>query len=189
MDTRAHLLERALELFAARGYESVGVQEIATTAGVTKPSLYHHFGSKYGLLEALLEQHFSPLLADLELASAYRGDLPLTLFKVARTLLHFAQAHPTFHRLQIALRHAAPESEAQRAIAPVLRRLHHTLAALFASVVADHGNLRGRHDLFAVTFVAMVNAHLVATLDTSTTLDDDAVRLAVKQFMYGIYAL
>jgi AcrR family transcriptional regulator len=36
-------------MFAARGYQAVGVEELAQTAGVTTGSLYHHFGSKLGL--------------------------------------------------------------------------------------------------------------------------------------------
>jgi len=51
-DTRAELLDRALDLFAAYGYDGVGVQQICNAAGVTKPTLYHHFGSKRGILRA-----------------------------------------------------------------------------------------------------------------------------------------
>ena len=43
MDNRARLLDCAQDLFAARGYDAVGVQEIVEAAGVTKPTLYHYF--------------------------------------------------------------------------------------------------------------------------------------------------
>lgn len=46
MDNKEKILQCALELFYARGYDAVGVQEIAETAGVTKPTLYYYFGSK-----------------------------------------------------------------------------------------------------------------------------------------------
>ena len=32
--------------FMPRGYDAVGVQEIAQKAGITKPTLYYYFGSK-----------------------------------------------------------------------------------------------------------------------------------------------
>ena len=51
---RAELIDRALELFAAYGYDGVGVQNVCEAAGVTKPTLYHYFQSKRGLLEALM---------------------------------------------------------------------------------------------------------------------------------------
>jgi TetR/AcrR family transcriptional regulator len=54
MDNRSALLTHALQLFAARGYDAVGVQEIVEAAGITKPTLYHYFGSKRGLLDTLL---------------------------------------------------------------------------------------------------------------------------------------
>jgi AcrR family transcriptional regulator len=41
----------ALELFSMRGYETVGVAELAERAGVTTGSLYHHFGGKLELHE------------------------------------------------------------------------------------------------------------------------------------------
>ena len=53
MDNRSAILSNALRLFAARGYDAVGIQEIVDEAGITKPTLYHYFGSKQGLLESL----------------------------------------------------------------------------------------------------------------------------------------
>ena len=50
MDNRERILQCALELFYAKGYDAVGVQEIAQKAGITKPTLYYYFGSKYGLI-------------------------------------------------------------------------------------------------------------------------------------------
>jgi AcrR family transcriptional regulator len=56
MDNRQRLLDCALELFSLRGYDAVGVREVVEAAGVTKPTLYHYFDSKRGLLEALLQR-------------------------------------------------------------------------------------------------------------------------------------
>ena len=47
MDNRKMILETALDLFYARGYDAVGVQEVAERSGVTKPTLYYYFKSKY----------------------------------------------------------------------------------------------------------------------------------------------
>ena len=62
MDNRTNLLDCALNLFAARGYDAVGVQEIVEAAGVTKPTLYHYFVNKRGLLDVLLQSGFERLL-------------------------------------------------------------------------------------------------------------------------------
>ncbi len=73
MDNRTNILSQALSLFAARGYEGVGVQEIVDAANITKPTLYHYFGSKEGLLTELLGSHFTPFLKDLQEADPISG--------------------------------------------------------------------------------------------------------------------
>lgn len=53
--TRTALLEAGARLFAARGFSESPVDAIAEAAGRTSGALYDHFGSKEGLLFALLE--------------------------------------------------------------------------------------------------------------------------------------
>jgi AcrR family transcriptional regulator len=190
METRDRLVGRALKLFAARGYEAIGVQEIVEAAGVTKPSLYHHFGSKEGLLKAMLEERFQELFDALAPALQYRGDLPATLVAVAQAYLGFAQRRPDFYRFQLALWFAAPESAAQQAVAPYAERQRLLLEELFKSVVADHGNLRGHHATYAIVFPGLLNAVIASPERAGLEVTGEALaRHVVKQFMYGIYAL
>ncbi len=49
-----HIARVAARLFAAQGYDATPVRTIVEAAGVTKPTLYYHFGSKEGLAQALL---------------------------------------------------------------------------------------------------------------------------------------
>jgi len=53
--TRQALLDAAAELFAERGVEGASVDAVAEAAGRTSGAVYDHFGSKEGLLFALLE--------------------------------------------------------------------------------------------------------------------------------------
>jgi AcrR family transcriptional regulator len=57
-----HLSRVAARLFAERGYDATSVREIVAAAGVTKPTLYYHFGSKEGLAQALLTRPVTALI-------------------------------------------------------------------------------------------------------------------------------
>jgi AcrR family transcriptional regulator len=51
---RRQLLDVALDVFAERGYHEASMDDVAEAAGVTKPVLYQHFGSKRDLYLELL---------------------------------------------------------------------------------------------------------------------------------------
>ena len=52
-ERREQLIEVGRTLFADKGFEAVTVEEIASTAGVSKPVVYEHFGGK----ERFYDQH------------------------------------------------------------------------------------------------------------------------------------
>ena len=60
-----HVARTAACLFARRGFDATSVREIVEAAGVTKPTLYYHFGSKEGLAQALLHRPLTGLVETL----------------------------------------------------------------------------------------------------------------------------
>jgi AcrR family transcriptional regulator len=54
LETRDLILRHARQLFMRRGFADVAVGDVAEAVGVTKPTLYYHFGSKEGLYAAVL---------------------------------------------------------------------------------------------------------------------------------------
>lgn len=61
-ERRAQLLAAAQHVFAANGYHSAAMDDIAEQAGVSKPVLYQHFPGKLDLYIALLESHVDNLV-------------------------------------------------------------------------------------------------------------------------------
>jgi AcrR family transcriptional regulator len=57
------MLEVAGKAFAECGFHAVSMDEIAERAGISKPMLYHYFGSKEGLYVAYVRQQGAALLA------------------------------------------------------------------------------------------------------------------------------
>ncbi|WP_025130110.1 TetR/AcrR family transcriptional regulator [Pseudomonas sp. PH1b] len=53
--------DKALELFASKGFGQVGMRELASHLGLTPGSLYHHYPSKQHLLLDLIEEFFDEL--------------------------------------------------------------------------------------------------------------------------------
>ncbi|GAB4589179.1 TetR/AcrR family transcriptional regulator [Nocardia sp. IFM 10818] len=51
---RAEILDAAAELFTEKGYGSTSTRMIADAVGIRQASLYHHFGAKDDILDALL---------------------------------------------------------------------------------------------------------------------------------------
>ena len=188
MDNRSTILQTALELFAARGYDAVGVQEVAEASGVTKPTLYHYFGSKAGLLQALLDEQHAPLTRAVQAAAEYRGDLPRSLEDLARAYFDFARAHPLFYRMQLGMYFAPQESEAWQQVAERNEQQYQAVAGLFAAAAKDHGNTAGRHELFAAIYTGTLNNCIALWLNGRLQLDDELVRRVTRQFQYGIYS-
>lgn len=188
MSTKDALLTHALTLFTARGYDAVGVQKLVSASGVTKPTLYHHFGSKEGVLRALLEGAEGSLLGPLEHASRYQGDLPRHLREIVRVYLAFVRAQPDLYRLLAAAALAPPESDPARLARPLHAQQRGLLTALFEAASGDHGNMRGRARRYADSFSGLVNAYLVLALLGEVVVDDQLEHDIVHQFSHGIYS-
>lgn len=80
----ARLIDAGIAHFQQRGYEGSSVVEIATDAGVTTGSLYHHFDSKRGLYLVILEEMQRRMIERIEGAAAARGGMEgvLAAFRV-----------------------------------------------------------------------------------------------------------
>ena len=63
MDTRDLIIMHALATLEAHGLAGFSTRAVCTLAGVTAPTLYHHFGSADGLLSAAVSQGFDQFLA------------------------------------------------------------------------------------------------------------------------------
>ena len=67
---RELLLEAAAELFAARGFYAVGIDDIGAAAGISGPGVYRHFASKQELLAVLCDRTMDRMLAQAEAAQS-----------------------------------------------------------------------------------------------------------------------
>jgi AcrR family transcriptional regulator len=61
---REQILDRAAELFAARGFHGVSVHDVGAACGISGPALYRHFASKDAMLGEMLVGISERLLAE-----------------------------------------------------------------------------------------------------------------------------
>jgi AcrR family transcriptional regulator len=97
---RRLLLEDAASVvFAERGYAATSLDEIAALAGVTKPIVYRHFGSKKELHLALLARHRDELLAELVRGMSGEQELPGRIRAAAESWFGYVEANPYAMRM------------------------------------------------------------------------------------------
>lgn len=191
MGNKSLIMEAALELFYHKGYDAVGIQEIVDKAGITKPTLYHYFGSKYGLLETLLNTEFEELRNLMIKASIYKGDLPETLYRVASSFLDYAISHKRTYMFMMALFYSAKDNDAYRAVKPFIKEFYGIIVNIFEEAQCQLGNMRGRQRQFAIGFIGILNHYILLVCDGAEMemiVSDDTKRSLVHQFMYGIYS-
>jgi AcrR family transcriptional regulator len=82
---RAQLLDVSRTLFAERGFEATSIEEIANRAGVSKPIVYEHFGTKEGIYEVVKDREVQRLIAEVD--DSLVGDHPRILLEQAATAL------------------------------------------------------------------------------------------------------
>jgi len=172
-DTRERLLAAAAQLFADHGIDAVSVDHVAEAAGRTSGAVYDHFGSKQGMLLALLDEWGQSLVTVIAAEFELAADVWQRLRAVADNLI----AHPSeeTRRLlllerELALR-AARDPEVATAVRVRAAEAHARMARGFASWIADGiiGPVADP-DTLATVFRA-----LVAGLETQHRLDPGAM--------------
>ncbi len=188
MNTKEKILSTALALFANEGYENVGIQKIVSAVDVKKPTLYHHFGSKQGLLSEVLRAHYQPFLIQLGQSTIYQSDLTASLEQIMKCYFGFVLQQPELYRLGLALSYASENSEGRLTMAPFLEQQLTLLIDLFAAAEAEHGNMRGRSQRYGQSFLGQINAAITGYYYHQGALNDEAAFVVCKQFMHGIYS-
>jgi len=190
---KAVILQKALELFSERGYEAVGVAELCEASLITKPTLYHYYGSKRGLLDAILRERGGILASRVKAAAVYaQGDrargVPEGLERIAQAFALSAREDENFARLRLSLAFAPPSSEPGAAAAALNEAIFDDVEAFFREAAKDHGNMRFRSRPYAAAFIGTIDTYVGLYLARRSSLGDEIVQGAVRQFMYGIFS-
>jgi AcrR family transcriptional regulator len=141
---RRAILDAALQQFSAYGYRRASMEDLARAAGLSRPSLYFHFGSKEELFRALVQR-----LQDDQLAEAERA-LMLDASLEDRVLAMLAAQFTHFVALMAGSPHGAEIlDENNRVCADINLEARRRGVALLARLLEDPELHLEHHDLDA----------------------------------------
>src|SRR5574344_893215 len=185
-DNKAKILETALGLFALKGYDACGVQEIADACGITKPTLYYYFGNKNGILDAVIDVHGRMMADAVGNAYMYSHDLVKHVTDCIRAETSYAVHDAAFFRLYTASSFAGRETELYHSFSAFRKTIEQIYDVLFMKSSAEFGNMRGHEKLYSRTFRFMSESTALSVINNEIVLDDDTLYRIVHSYMYGI---
>lgn len=131
--TRAVILETALDLFRERGYEETTMRAIAERAGVALGNAYYYFRSKEHLIQAFYSRtHEERLAADMELLEREQ-DLRKRLLGIMHNMIKTTEP---YHRFAgVLFRTAADPESPLNPFSPESESTRKASIALFAKLI------------------------------------------------------
>lgn len=97
--TGARILDATLAVVGRVGLAAMALEEVADVAGVSRQTIYRHFGSRDGLLGAVIVREEEQILATLDAAASGADDLRDAIAAGLAAALEGAAEHPLLRRL------------------------------------------------------------------------------------------
>jgi AcrR family transcriptional regulator len=131
--TRRTILEAAEDLLARGGEDGLSIRQLCARAGVTPPTIYHHFGDKRALVDRVVDECFAEFDGALAERSAPADPVDALRWTFDR-YLEYGLTHPAHYRL-LFQRSGPRRTPAGRASYDRLRRMVSAVAAAGRLVV------------------------------------------------------
>ena len=187
-DTKQRILDKALELFAAYGYDSVSVGDIAKAVGIRAPSLYNHFPSKQAIFDAIVESTAARYEADTDKIDIHvqdsAQDIPVFtgitedfLFEKVRQIFEYSlhnESISRFRRMMTIEQFRSPELAALYSHRYVERLVAYH-AAIFRDLIAAGCIQDGDPEALALLYVAPINA-LIGICDRQPDREEECLQ-------------
>jgi AcrR family transcriptional regulator len=138
--SREVVLDAAERVMAEQGYDAASVSRIVQEAGIPISSVYHYFGSKEGVLLAVMERGAQRFFADLPLPEPTVGAPDEHLQAMASATIEALERHPNFLRLLIVFAAQPPEAGDGQVHEVVGRVREMALQRLRVQIAAAYGD-------------------------------------------------
>jgi AcrR family transcriptional regulator len=174
MRSRERVLDAAERVMAEQGFEAATIARVVEEAGIPLSSVYHYYGSKDGILLAVMERGAERFFADLPDWNRRIGRPAEHLTTVLSTAARTLERHPNFLRLLIvfAVQPPACGGEIDVVVARVRRlgldRLGEQIAIAFGDDRESPVTIR----LARIALAAIDGAFVASQADDTVKLED-----------------
>lgn len=187
-ETEARLLDCALTIFAAKGYDATSVREIIEAAGVTRPVLYYYFDSKEELFKRLIRVKYHESCCRLDASLASESGCEAKLKALITAAFAEAAEDPRVPRLMFQTYYGPPVPCAEKLLQDLT-----TVRFLIVCKVIEEGLTAGEiHGgdaaAMALAFCCLMDQHinvLARLAECKQRLTPELARSLVDLFLQG----
>ncbi len=172
--SRELVLDAAERVMARHGYEAATVARVVEEAGIPMSSVYHYFGSKEGILLAVMERGAHRFFADLPATEGRDRRPAAQLARVVSGAARTLERHPHFLRLLIVVAAqplAAADGKVQAVVGRVRGQALARLRAEIALAFGDEPHSPATDQLARFALAAFDGAFLACQADPGVTLE------------------
>jgi len=190
--TRQRIFDAGVRLFARRGYEAVGIRDIARAAGANIAGVNYYYGGKLGLLKAILERYirgyWSALGAVAEqnlpvrahsrgtiqaLIRFYRESIELAVAAENSGVARIPEANALVAKLRAAYREGNNAHFARLGLDLDDQAAMTVMRGLLTNIIASHFHARYEHDVVVGPPQGLTREERAKLPELSTKYDDD----------------
>jgi AcrR family transcriptional regulator len=182
--TREAIVTAATRLFAERGYEATGIDEVARAAGVSKGALYHHYADKADVLAAVYEDVETKLVERL-VAVASRETDPLEAVRAGAHAFLDACVDPVTRQIVLVDAPVGLGWERWRSIGS---RYGFGLLLAGLQAAADAGQIAGDHleERSRLLLAALIEASLLMSASDTPRKTRAGIGIALDDLIDGV---
>jgi AcrR family transcriptional regulator len=160
-ETKRHLLDRALTLFAEKGYAATSVREIIEAAGVTRPVLYYYCENKEDLFRRVVCATHEDAYRGLAELLATPGASADRLRAIIRGSFEFCAKDPRRPRIIYQAFYAPPAESAGRLVADHVGWRFGIIAQVMREGLASGELAGGDAESLALVFCSLMDQHIM----------------------------
>lgn len=179
-DAKKKLLDESIKLIEERGLDALSFREVARRANVSHQAPYHHFGSREGILAAIVLEGFTQLDARLlEVLAQRREKSPADVLRlILRAYMTFAIENPVHFRVMF-----RPD------LVPIRQYPEARIKAMlaFQRLVDAAGDCHPKTSRSDGRFIEVVNGLWAAAHGVATLLLDGPVRVNSPDIVFSSF--